>query len=549
MIKLFEKHEDEKYIIIKILFIKITLKKKPTKSDLYDFENRFNDKIEKIRYNNYLLNMSKNINYNTFLKYKNINYGKEVVLIATGPTLNKYIPIKNSINVGVNQAIYYDKVKLDYYFLQDCKNSTKDIPEFIIKNNGGKCKYFFGTYDMEYMKDIVSESDSILIKNSERYVVDILCSYNNLIYDITSLPLQCFGSVVFAALQFIFWTNPKRIYLVGCDCSESGHFNQKNNTLDLRRVKLGYLKVKEFRDIYYPKTEIISINPIGLNGIFKDIYSKNNSYIDTPSADDYKEYLKNEEYLNSFLENNRMERMDANREDIFAKVRADFHKDRYFFASKYVKDKIVIDTASGTGYGADILYNIGKAKKVYGIEINDKTVAYAKYKYGNDNIIYNQGNILNLPFDDEMFDVFTSFETIEHVNNNEDTQMKEVKRILKKGWLYILSTPNNWGLTEFHVKDYDYFSIKELVSKYFKIQKIYNQNSEMANTKRQIIETTESNYKEAECFIIVAIKEWFMITNKNYVEQYKLLNDKNKLYYKSNLSIFNMVNEISLFFV
>lgn len=497
---------NDKYLIIKILFIKITFKKKPTKSDLYDFENRFNDKIEKIRYNNYLLNMSKNINYNTFLQYKNINQGKEIVLIATGPTLNKYIPIKNAINVGVNQAIYYDKVKLDYYFLQDCKNSTKDIPEFIIKNDDGKCQYFFGTYDMNYFKDMISESDAILIKNSKRYVVDNLCSYNNLIYDITSLPLQCFGSVVFATLQFIFWTNPKRIYLVGCDATNSGHFNQKNNTLDCPRVKLGWLKVKEFRDIYYPKTEIISINPIGLNGIFKDIYSKNNSYIYTPSADDYKEYFKNEEYLNSFLENNRKERMDANREDIFAKTRADFHKDRYFFASKYTKDKIVIDTASGTGYGADILYNIGKAKKVYGIEINDKTVAYARYKYGNDNIIYNQGNILNLPFDDEMFDVFTSFETIEHVND-EDTQMKEVKRVLKKGGLYILSTPNNWGRTEFHVKDYDYFSIKELVSKYFKIQKIYNQNSETANTKRQIIETTESNYKEAECFIIVAIKE------------------------------------------
>ena len=38
-----------------------------------------------------------------------------------------------------------------------------------------------------------------------------------------------------------------------------------------------------------------------------------------------------------------------------------------------------------------------------------------------------------------------------------------------------------------------------------------------------------------------------MITNKNYVEQYKILNDKNKFYYESNLSIFNMVNEISLF--
>ena len=506
MIKLFEKIENDKYLIIKILFIKITFKKKSPKFDLRNLGNRFENKIEelneKIRYNNYLLNMSKNINYNTFLQYKNINQGKEIVLIATGPTLNKYIPIENALNVGVNQAIYYDKVKLDYYFLQDCKNSTKDIPEFIIKNDDGKCQYFFGTYDMNYFKDMVSYSDSILIKNSKRYVVDILCSYNNLIHDITSLPLQCFGSVVFAALQFIFWTNPKRIYLVGCDVSESGHFNQRNNTLDCSRVKLGWLKVKEFRDIYYPKTEIVSINPIGLNGIFKDIYSKDGSYIDIPTVDDYKEYFKNEEYLNAFLE----KRMDANREDIFAKSRADFHKDRYFFASKYVKDKIVIDTASGTGYGADILYNIGKAKKVYGIEINDKTVAYAQYKYGNENIIYNRGNILDLPFDNEMFDVFTSFETVEHVDD-EDRQMKEVKRVLKKGGLYILSTPNNWGLTEFHVKDYDYFSIKELVSKYFKIQKIYNQNSDTANTKRQITETTEKNYKEAECFIIVAIKE------------------------------------------
>ena len=94
MIKLFEKHEDEKYIIIKILFIKITFKKKPTKSDLYDFENRLVNRLDKIIHNSILLNMSENINYNTFLKYKNINYGKEVVLIATGPTLNKYIPIK-----------------------------------------------------------------------------------------------------------------------------------------------------------------------------------------------------------------------------------------------------------------------------------------------------------------------------------------------------------------------------------------------------------------------------------------------------------------------
>ena len=82
MIKLIEKIDMDKYLIIKILFIKITIKKKSIKSDLYDFENRFNDKIKKIRYDNYLLNMSKNINYNTFLQYKNINKGKEIANIG-----------------------------------------------------------------------------------------------------------------------------------------------------------------------------------------------------------------------------------------------------------------------------------------------------------------------------------------------------------------------------------------------------------------------------------------------------------------------------------
>lgn len=130
MIKLFEKHEDEKYIIIKILFIKITLKKKLTKSDLYDFENRFNDKIEKIRYNNYLLNMSENINYNTFLKYKNINYGKEVVLIATGPTLNKYIPIKDYDYFSIKELVSkYFKIQKIYNQNSETANTKRQIIE------------------------------------------------------------------------------------------------------------------------------------------------------------------------------------------------------------------------------------------------------------------------------------------------------------------------------------------------------------------------------------------------------------------------------------
>jgi hypothetical protein len=44
----------------------------------------------------------------------------------------------------------------------------------------------------------------------------------------------------------------------------------------------GWNEFKKFASIYYPKTEIISINPIGLKGLFKDIYTdKSGSYVDS----------------------------------------------------------------------------------------------------------------------------------------------------------------------------------------------------------------------------------------------------------------------------
>ena len=36
-------------------------------------------------------------------------------------------------------------------------------------------------------------------------------------------------------------------------------------------IKL-WLKLKKFAKTYYPDTEIISVNPVGLKGIFKDVY-------------------------------------------------------------------------------------------------------------------------------------------------------------------------------------------------------------------------------------------------------------------------------------
>ena len=91
-------------------------------------------------------------------------------------------------------------------------------------------------------------------------------------YDISTQPLGCFGSIVFPALQFALWTHPKRIYLVGCDCTTNGYSYDKKdkNFLPVNTIIETYKKFKQFAQKYYPDVEIISINPVGLKGLFKD---------------------------------------------------------------------------------------------------------------------------------------------------------------------------------------------------------------------------------------------------------------------------------------
>lgn len=79
--------------------------------------------------------------------------------------------------------------------------------------------------------------------------------------------------MAFPAIQFALWTNPKTIYLVGCDCS-SGHYDGSGSESNLEYLIEPWKKLKKFRDIWYPLTKIVSVNPVGLKGIFEDLYQE-----------------------------------------------------------------------------------------------------------------------------------------------------------------------------------------------------------------------------------------------------------------------------------
>ncbi len=218
------------------------------------------------------------IHKETFAQYKNCNAGKDVVLVASGPSLNDYIPIENTVNLAVNRSIFYDKVKFDYLFMQDYI-AVKSYIENSINYKNSNLKRFYGILQPELVDGWTIPESLAIRHNASRYYVRSSWDPNSVViaenfsYDIESLPLICHGSVVFPAMQFLLYTNPRRIYLVGCDCSNNGYFSGggTNSALDPTWMKIHWEKLKKFADTYYPETEIISVNPVGLKGLFKDL--------------------------------------------------------------------------------------------------------------------------------------------------------------------------------------------------------------------------------------------------------------------------------------
>ena len=212
-----------------------------------------------------------NTHKQTFEEYKNAFSGQDIVLCGSGPSLNKYSPTPSVIHIGTNRV--HQKIKLDFLFRQDFKSFDKEI----FQTNVNK---FIGNY-YDWHLDMCPESVFNQLSNARKYIID-----NDLSaiipVDLTSQPLWHGGSVIFSAFQFALWTNPRRIYLVGCDCAGQvhsklwNHFDDKDitnqNTEPIQALVNGWKQLKYFSDCIYPYTEIISVNPVGLKGMFKDTY-------------------------------------------------------------------------------------------------------------------------------------------------------------------------------------------------------------------------------------------------------------------------------------
>lgn len=147
------------------------------------------------------------------------------------------------------------------------------------------------------------------------------------------------------------------------------------------------------------------------------------------------------------------------------------HLHRYLLACELAAGKTVLDIACGDGYGAAMLAR--HAAQVTGVDIDTPTVERARGKYVADNLRFLQGSATDIPLDDDSVDLVISFETIEHLME-QDRMLYEIRRVLRPEGFLLISSPDKYEYSdvpgyhnEFHLKELYRQEFEALLQKHF----------------------------------------------------------------------------------
>ncbi|WGZ93711.1 MAG: methyltransferase domain-containing protein [Candidatus Thiothrix putei] len=161
------------------------------------------------------------------------------------------------------------------------------------------------------------------------------------------------------------------------------------------------------------------------------------------------------------------------------------HYHRYAMVLELIKGKTVLDVACGEGYGSAMMAEV--AHSVIGVDISHEAVAHASETYEKKNLQFQQGSAVNLNFSDNTFDVVVSFETIEHLVEQEQ-MLAEIRRVLHSNGIFIISSPNrpvyseeSGEHNEFHVKELDFQEFDTLLRTQFSLIQYAGQRLQIAS--------------------------------------------------------------------
>lgn len=150
------------------------------------------------------------------------------------------------------------------------------------------------------------------------------------------------------------------------------------------------------------------------------------------------------------------------------------HLARYRWAAARASGLRVLDAACGTGYGSRILLEAGAC------QVTSMDVSFDASGLG-----FVRADATRLPARKGAFDLYVSFETLEHIEDDR-ALLSEAFRVLAPGGTFLCSTPNrdflSPGLTlrdrprnPYHVREYSIAEFESLLGRVFPKVKLFGQ--------------------------------------------------------------------------
>lgn len=103
---------------------------------------------------------------------------------------------------------------------------------------------------------------------------------------------------------------------------------------------------------------------------------------------------------------------------------------------KHIKSGALLDVGAGTG---QFLHSAKKYFQIKGTEVSDSAASIAYEKYG---VRLKKGELENIDFGGEKFDIVTMFHVLEHVPSPMES-IEKCKSLLKKNGLLVIAVPND----------------------------------------------------------------------------------------------------------
>jgi len=112
---------------------------------------------------------------------------------------------------------------------------------------------------------------------------------------------------------------------------------------------------------------------------------------------------------------------------------------RYLYSIKYIKNKKVLDSGCGLGWGSYLISDF--PKELFSIDINAKALKFAKEKWNSPKLNFLKHSVLDLINLKNKFKVVLSYELIEHLTYEDGKKyLNQVYKILEKEGVLIMSS-------------------------------------------------------------------------------------------------------------